>query len=153
MSFTRFHDDPERIKKQVQESSDVGRYWLNTPGQGVNIGFVEDAHIRLQGWGANLRNNTVELESDLRGITRKLKRDTENYEKFTPLSVANSYPTNTETYTDESRATLPAWMFRDKVQPRWDVLFHNPQANTEIPFQVNIDTKMEEKLRYQRNNI
>ena len=74
MSFTRFHDDPERIKKQAQESSDVGRYWLNTPGQGVNIGFVEDAHIRLQGWGANLRNNTVELESDLKGITRRRRQ-------------------------------------------------------------------------------
>jgi hypothetical protein len=153
MSFTRFHDDPERIKKQTQESSDVGRYWLNTPGQGVNIGFIEDAHIRLQGWGANLRNNTTELESDLKGITRKLKRDADGYDKYTPLSVFNPYPTNTTTYTDESRATLPAWLFRDKVQPRWDVLFHNPQENTEIPFLVNVDTKMEERLKYQRNNI
>lgn len=152
MSFTRFHDDPERIKKQAQESSDVGRYWLNTPGQGVNIGFVEDAHIRLQGWGANLRNNTVELESDLKGITRRLTHDTEVYEKYTPVSISNQYPTNNECFTDESRATLPAWMFRDKVSPRWDVLFHNPQENIEIPFEVNVDTKMEEKLKYQRHN-
>jgi len=100
----------------------------------------------------NLRNNTVELESDLKGITRRLTHDTEVYEKYTPISISNQYPTNNDCFTDESRATLPAWMFRDKVSPRWDVLFHNPQENIEIPFEVNVDTKMEEKLKYQRHN-
>ena len=28
MAFTRFHDDPARIKKQLQESTDPGR-WLS----------------------------------------------------------------------------------------------------------------------------
>ena len=42
MSFTRFHDDPNRIKKQVEESSAVGNYSLNTPGQGTDLPFMED---------------------------------------------------------------------------------------------------------------
>ena len=64
MSFTRFHDDPNRIKKQVNESSFAGRYALNTPGQGIDLPFSEDPQMRLQRWGANLRDNTVALESD-----------------------------------------------------------------------------------------
>ena len=61
MSFTRFHDDPNRIKKQIDESSFAGRYMLNTPGQGMNLPFSEDPQIRLQKWGANLQTNTVNL--------------------------------------------------------------------------------------------
>jgi len=75
MAFTRFHDDPSRIKKQVQISSFQGRYFLDTPGQGVDLPFLEDPNIRMQYWGANLRNNTINLESDLRGLSRKLNRD------------------------------------------------------------------------------
>ena len=37
MSFTRFHDDPYRIKKQLEETTYTGRYMLNTPGQGVDL--------------------------------------------------------------------------------------------------------------------
>ena len=29
MSFTRFHDDPCRIEKQLQESTGTGKYMLN----------------------------------------------------------------------------------------------------------------------------
>ena len=41
MSFTRFHDDPSRIKKQSEELSFQGRYFLNTPGQGMDLPFEE----------------------------------------------------------------------------------------------------------------
>ena len=34
MSFTRFHDDPCRIEKQMQESTGLGKYMLNVPGNG-----------------------------------------------------------------------------------------------------------------------
>ena len=70
MAFTRFHDDSARIKKQVEESSFVGRYMLNTPGPGDNLPFFEDPQLRLQKWGANLKTNTVNMESDLLGLTR-----------------------------------------------------------------------------------
>ena len=72
MSFTRFHDDPSRIKKQLDESTFQGRYFLNTPGAGMDLPFKEDPHFRLQKWGANLHTNTVNIESDLHGLTRTL---------------------------------------------------------------------------------
>ena len=66
MSFTRFHDDDARIKKQLQESTFAGRYQLNAPGPGENLPFIEDPHMRLEKWGANNRTNGVDLESDLK---------------------------------------------------------------------------------------
>ena len=75
MSFTRFNDDPCRIKKQLQESTGPGRYMLNKPGWGASPCFMDDPYIRMEQWGANLQTNTINLESDLMGITRKLNKD------------------------------------------------------------------------------
>ena len=59
MSFTRFHDDPCRITKQQQESTDQGKWILNVPGNGDKPCFMIDPSIRLQKWGANLLTNTT----------------------------------------------------------------------------------------------
>jgi hypothetical protein len=71
MAFTRFHDDPCRIKKQLQQSTDVGRWILNVPGNGDRPDYIADPQIRIQTWGANLMTNCIDLESDLRGQTRR----------------------------------------------------------------------------------
>jgi hypothetical protein len=71
----RFHDDPAR-KKQTEISSFQCKYFLETPGPGMNPAFCEDPFIRLQSWGANLQTDTVNLESDFRGLTRKLSETT-----------------------------------------------------------------------------
>jgi hypothetical protein len=151
MSFTRFHDDPNRIQKQVMESSYAGKYALEMPGNGVNMPFLEDVQVRLQQWGANRMDQTVNLESDLRGLTRPLNRDRigENDYHLTavpmqpiPYSVAKSY-------VDESRASHPAWMYRDLEQPRWEEPWLNPQANLEKPFYNNIQTRILEKDYFQ----
>ena len=149
MAFTRFHDDPCRIKKYLQESTDPGRYILNTPGQGDKMNFQEDPHLRLQKWGANLRTNTTNLESDLKGLSRSNTRDCieNNYQDH----VAKSKPINYKTsgsVTDQSRTTHPAWMFRDLEQTNWWVLPLNPQENTCLPFQNNLSTRILEKDNY-----
>ena len=136
MSFTRFHDDPNRMRKQVDESSFPGKYALNTPGPGDKMPFMEDPQMRIQKWGANLMTNTVNIESDLRGMTRKLNRDVLNLNDYKKSEVEGklvSYPV-AESFVDESRATHPAWMFRDLEQPRWEQPFLNPQANLEKKF-------------------
>ena len=94
MSFTRFHDDPCRINKQLQESTDPGRYMLNKPGNGDQPCYFEDPYIRIQGWGANLRTNTINLESNLKGLNQPLSRDCmeNNYVNTAVSSSPISYP-------------------------------------------------------------
>jgi hypothetical protein len=150
MAFTRFHDDPVRIQKQLDESTFAGRYQLNTPGQGTQLPFLEDPNIRLQKWGANLRDNTVQFESELRGLTRPLNRDSIElniYQKNkTPMSIhPSSYYSSENPFVEESRASHPAWMYRDLEQSKWETPFLNPLVNLEKPFHNNIQTRILEK--------
>ena len=151
MSFTRFHDDPYRIRKQAQESSFAGRYNLDVPGPGAKLAFFEDPQFRLQRWGANLQTNSVALESDLLGLTRKLGRDYDSneYTKHTVSSETMMYPTQ-QPIVEESRATHPAWTFRDLEHPRWEEPWMNPQANLEKKFQCDIQTRIIAKDTYMR---
>jgi hypothetical protein len=144
MSFTRFHDDPCRIKKDLQESTGPGRYMLNQPGYGDKPLFFEDPHIRLQQWGGNLRTNTINIESDLKGMTRNLNRDCKQFKNNEVSSSVVSYPTLAAS-TEESRTTHPSWLLKDLETNRWDPLFFNPQNNTSIPFANNISSRNQEK--------
>ena len=63
-----------RLKKQVEESIYSGDYFINTPGPGVDLPYMEDPQIRLQKWGGNLRNNSTNIENDLRGLTRRMNK-------------------------------------------------------------------------------
>ena len=152
MAFTRFHDDPNRIKKQIMESSFTGRYMLNVPGQGTDLPFFEDPHIRLQHWGANLRNDTVNLESDLRGMTRRLNRDNQeinDYKKQSNEPRNVSYK-NAEPFVQESRASHPAWMYKDLEQTRWEAPVLNPSNGLEKGFEHNLQTRILEKDNFIR---
>jgi len=48
-------------------------------------------------------------------------------------------------YTDQSRATNPAWMLRDAQQYRPEYPLFDPQEHTAIPFQNNLSTRILEK--------
>jgi len=150
MSFTRFHDDPTRIQMQVYQSSFAGKYMLNTPGQGMDLPFMEDPNIRMQRWGANLQTNTVNLESDLRGLTRPLNRDLIGYNDYVQHSVPSSRLNygNNSPFVEESRVTHPAWMYKDLEQPRWEAPYLNPLNRIEKEFQDNIQTRILEKDYY-----
>jgi hypothetical protein len=147
MAFTRFHDDPHRIKKSLAESTFAGRYALNTPGPGDNLPFIEDPQLRIQYWGANLMTNTVNLESDLLGLSRKLNRDEPDKNDYKLAAVggrAINYPVK-PCFVDETRSSHPAWMYRDLEQSRWEMPIINPQANVEKSFNDNVQTRILEK--------
>ena len=150
MSFTRFHDDPARIKYGLEISTYSGRYALDTPGQGANLPYLEDTQIRMQKWGANLMTNPINIESDLRGLTRQLNRDHQdlnNYKNTQAQTSKNSYE-KVDPFVDESRASHPAWAYRDLEQNRWEVPFLNPLGNIEKKFHSNIQTRLLEKDYY-----
>jgi hypothetical protein len=153
MAFTRFHDDPYRIQMQVENASFQGRYMLDTPGAGLNLPFEEDPQIRLQKWGANLQKGAVNIESDLRGLTRPLNRDHVNMNIFQEKSLPGtiqSFSTATP-FVEESRASHPAWTYKDLEQNRWEHPWLNPLNGLDMGFQSNIQTRILEKDYHSEN--
>jgi hypothetical protein len=149
MSLTRFNDDDARIQKRLQESLSVGLYQLNTPGPGPQNPYVEDVNIRLQKWGANLRNNTIEMESDFRNMNNRLSRNMKNYKDIEAVTSEISYPSEAA-YVDDSRASVPAWIFRDMETLRWEYPLEDKQKHVEIPFSFNEHTRMSLKDNFVR---
>ena len=126
MAFTRFHDDPCRINKQLQESTGLGRYMLNVPGNG---------------------SKPMYMESDLFGLSRNANRDdiqSNDYRINAVKSQTQEYPSATPS-TDQSRATHPAWEYRDLEQTKLSILPLNPQENICFTFQNNLSTRILEK--------
>jgi hypothetical protein len=153
MAFTRFHDDPCRVQKQLQETTDIGRYIMNVPGNGENPYYVNDPHIRMQKWGANLMTNSINLESDLFGLSRNLNKDCTDVNQYNlknPKGNTISCPT-IKTITDQSRSTHPAWLYKDLEQNNFKILHLNPQENACIPFNYNLNTRSIEKDSYVPN--
>jgi len=148
MAFTRFKYDDCRTKKALQQATDPGRWILNVPGNGSSPYYMEDPQIIPQKWGANLRTNTINLESDLRGVNRKLGRDClgkDEYQNYNVSSQSIHYPSNSTLTTEQSRATNPAWWYRDLEQNNFEYPPLNPQANVCLPFQNNLSTRILEK--------
>ena len=81
MSFTRFNYDDARTKKNLQQSTGPGRYILNVPGNGVKLPMINDPQMRMQRWGANLRDvpngHPIDIDSDLIGLHKVLKKSGE----------------------------------------------------------------------------
>jgi hypothetical protein len=155
MAFTRFKDDPARISKQLQQQTDVGRWYINVPGPGDNLPFMSDPHILAQKWGGNIHQNTVDIQSTLLGLNKKINRD--NVEQFqfkrqNLYSIPMNYPIHTDFLTTEqSRAIMPAWTAKDLQQNHSYILPENPQEHVEIPFNNCMSTRNIEKDNFNRN--
>ena len=111
---------------------------------------MDDPFIRMQKWGGNLMTNTVNLESDLFGLSRNYNRDdikTNEYRLNAVKTKQVQYESHNPS-TDQSRATHPAWTFRDLEQMHYSILPLNPQENTCLTFQNNLNTRILEKDNY-----
>lgn len=148
MASTRFRDDLARREEQVRHSTFACGYMINAPGNGTRPDYIEDPQFRLQKWGANYMTNSVDLESNLKGI-RPLNRDCIGQSEYTNFNVNSQpiqYPNNSCLYTEQPRAIAPAWELRDveTQMPKYEPLL-NPQENVEVQFQNNVSTRILEK--------
>lgn len=125
---TRYHSDPVRIHAQNEMQTFMGRYQLETPGPGANLPFEEDPNIRLQRWGANSVYNGVQVESDLWGLGpgKRLSHQPMSYQEnsaalYAPGESGNALTGSmrsfgsTPTWTEESRASDPAYVYRSAM--------------------------------------
>ncbi len=156
MAFTRFHDDEERIIRQLQQQTDQERWYLDTPGNGVKPCFMLDPQIIPQKWGANLWTHCTDVQSSLLGIDRQLNRDCIDrnvYKRQTVYASPIDYPVcDTFLTTEQSRAIMPAWTARDLQQNHAYILPKNPQENVEMKFPNYVSTRVLEKDYFVRSN-
>ena len=161
MSFTRFHDDPARIKKENIETSALNDYLFNVPGNtnGVRVPHFDDPHLRLQKGGGHVMTDMVGVETMLRNSIIPLNRDDLKFNNYKRVKVpGNPYAKNipsvniSKTIVSETRATHPVFEYREKGTYRNDYLWHNPQNFVFMPFQNNLDTNILEKDYYNLKN-
>ena len=108
MAFTRYHDDPLRIMKQLQEFTGPGVYGLQVPGNGERMAFVADPQLRLQKWGANRHLNFVQVESELWGMQHRLtNRDCTPSGEVTSANPVQ-YPSDKSEVTAQPRTVTPS---------------------------------------------
>ena len=152
MSFTRFHDDPNRILKTNWETSAMNDYVFNVPGNTkASSVYFDDPHLRMQKNGNTLCRNLIQIESELKTLGRELNRDNIYKNDYVrQQSIKNYiYPSNVEkNITKESRASHPAWKLKGTGTYEPAFLFKNPQTNVEVPFHMNLDTNILEKDYY-----
>ena len=100
-----------------------------------------------------MRTNTINLDSDLKGLTRKLNKDCVKKNNYLENSVRTNFvSTNTkQEITSQPRATHPCWELRDAEQVPWKILHLNPQEHTCMPFENNLNTRILEKDYYVPN--
>ena len=142
MSFTRFHDDPARMEKQLEMITKAGRYSLDVPGNGPNPAYFTDPFIRLQKWGGNLRTNCINVGSYLRGLDNTIGLTCTLPPQ--PPSKEIEYPSIGQ-ITHQPRATNPAWEIKGNQRENFTYLHEDPQFHIEAPFPANLNSRLIER--------
>lgn len=153
MANTRFNYTYCRTVKKLQESTYLGAYMLNTPGNGVIMDYQSDPYMLPQKFAANLMKDPIGVENALLGYNRPLNRDLvtkDQYKRFEAKTEPVVYPVSKTNWTEQSRATCPAWTFRDLPQDLWAFPPFNPQENTCLPFISYENTRIVEKDNFDR---
>ena len=84
------------------------------------------------------------LENYLLGLDSKLSKDCIENVKKMPNSNLIMYP-SCQPITEQPRATHPAWTALDMEQNNFQSLYLDPQENTCLPFQNNLNTRLIER--------
>ncbi len=147
MASTR--DDRAEISCRLNQYNNSMGYMLNVPGNGTHPDYIVDPQIRLQGFGANLSVNVVDINSKLLGVNNQLSRDCHVPNTRDPNFNADfkklTFPSITHAITDQPRTTMPAWELRGVDRTNWDFPLRNEQDHVETQFVTNIDSRQDEK--------
>lgn len=150
MNTRKLYDDAQ-IGIKTEFNRDITQWILDVPGNGSAPPFVLDPHIILQKWGANLHTDATDLESSLRGYTQRLSKG--DCLAAPPVHTSLiQYPTYAEPFTDEPRASEPAWQVRNIPTNYWNAPLGDPYIPITASAHTGIDTRMHMKKTYDTCN-
>ena len=176
MSFNRLPYDNCSYEQVLRETTGPGFYQLTTPPNSCQPCHPKDPRVRLQSGGVSLNKNThlIDVNSELIGISRNLsscpKRrylpdcnssqhcgaqssmgvDTSNDTSKVKINYEKEVIPFTDCFlpTEDTRLSNPPCNLRGTGINRWEWLCKNPQAETEVPFDFQISSRILSKINH-----
>tara|TARA_B100001123_G_scaffold325531_1_gene365949 strand:+ start:195 stop:848 length:654 start_codon:yes stop_codon:yes gene_type:complete len=157
MSLTSLSYDCCAGKVRVNESEDIGKYYMNAPVVDCNGCYPAQPTTRLQKFGDSLSKNIslIDISSELKGITRKLSECPSK--KFKPCEKKIQYGyqcvddqlenfKDCDFFTpDNTRMSNPPSTLRGTGWNRWEWLWADPQKGAfglMYPFDTNVNVQL-----------
>jgi hypothetical protein len=149
MSSTRIGNDAFRQQDNNKLSTEIGRYILNTPGNGIDNPYINDINIRLQYWGANIRTDSINIENKLFNVGERLSTHnltTNNNYLIKKTAEPLIFPINNSNITDNTRMLYPIYTTRDMETVMGDRTYkhHVPTFNDDFIRNQQISTRNQE---------
>jgi hypothetical protein len=124
MASTRISNDYYRKQTDNIQSTGVGRYVLDVPGNGLNNPYINDINILPQQWGGNLMNDSINIENKLWNVGSKLTNSyLVNNRKYLLNQNINKkiYPIDNSKKNDSTLISNPAWLLKDEYRDINDI--------------------------------
>ena len=150
MSFTRKFDDDSSVRRKLECMTAPSCYAIMAPGNGSKPYYVEDPHIRMQAWAGNLRTNSSNVASSLRGLGVPLTHDCTDKTKTMVTGSAIDFP-SVSGWVDETRSTHPVWWYRTVTRSTNQYLHINPQFNAHEKLWTSESTRDTARSAYEQN--
>ena len=134
------------------QSVGPGHYWLQSPVPHCKECFSKDPRVRLAKSGNSkcADKALIDVDSELKQITRRASNCP--FDKFIPSDrrpyckqMKHMPPCNDEKFiAEDTRISNPPCTLRGTHNGfnRWEWLCQNPQARVEVPFDVQINSRM-----------
>ncbi len=145
MKPTRLNYDSNCIQKEIKQSVKPGQYSLYAPNN--KFCYTSNPEIRYQHGGVDIAN-IININSDLKGLTRKLS----NCSKYNPYNQPKYTRRfrNCKLPTEYTTLSNPPCTLKGTGWDRWDWLCKNPQKNVipELNMQMNVNTRLRARDNY-----
>jgi hypothetical protein len=144
MSNTRIGNDRGRIQYNLQVSTGPVRHTIDTPGVSDPM-YIADPFIRAQRFGGNLYTDAIDASTSLRnGLPARPTEFSIAEWMRTPVPAPIHFPEDDRVFTENSRATEPAFALRGTVMDRTPHFpLYDPTVQYETPFLCEVFTRQD----------
>lgn len=145
-TFTRLAYDDNTYAQELRQSVGSINYVMQTPWDYCKPCLAVNTVNAGAGVSVCTSPSMVDVDSELQGITRKASRcSSDHYVPGGPPFCRSATPVTlctTKVSSENTRLSWPPCTLRSTGWNRWESLCDNPQDRVEIPFDVQVNTKL-----------